>query len=328
MSGNLFARELEELATNSSFVFGPLPEWLQMQGSFRGLYVGRSLQSSPTTQFINMQTEGSGALIFSKHVLLSGSIGYVPLPSSLSPEQAKKLGNIISREHYIGFLPQKGWGIYFGLMDVAFGLRVPDHSAFIRSSTLLNINDQTHGILLHRDWQTGEIAFHGFLGKLWQERPSRQYGGSIFSEFEVGENFRVGGSLMVSASDFRKRQMLAGHSRLRMGKGSSLLAELGVYHQKLYNFDKSSLTDTTGLFSFLQSRHLFIKGFYGLVTFETYIESFKDGGGRIFRAGPSLEYLPFPKLEIRVDFFGTQVMGLSSITPSSYSAQVQTHVWL
>jgi hypothetical protein len=122
--------------------------------------------------------------------------------------------------------------------------------------------------------------------------------------------------------------MFATHTRFQMGKGSSMLAELGIFNQELSNFEKSSKSVTSGLFSFLQSRHLFTKGFYGLMTFETYIDDFRKGGNRIFRAGPSLEYLPFPKLEIRLDFFGSQVMGLSSITPSSFSAQVQTHVWL
>lgn len=328
MSGNLFGRDLEELATNSGFVFGPLPEWLQLQGSFRGLYVGRSLQQKPTAQFILMQSEGSATVIFSKKLMASATLGYVPLPASLSPTEADDLGNLISREHYIGILPEKGWGVYLGLMDIAFGLRVPDHNAFIRSAQLLNINDQTHGLLVHRDWQRGELAVHGFLGRLFDDQRNRSRGASLMTEFEVAEHFRLGGSFLASFSRFRERQMLASHSRIQMGKGSSLLAELGLSRQRLYTFDKSSKTDSTGLFSFIQSRHLFTKGFYGLMTFETYISDFREGSARVFRAGPSLEYLPFPKMEIRVDFFGTQVMGLSSVSPSSYSAQVQTHVWL
>ncbi|MBM4316319.1 MAG: hypothetical protein FJ116_02430 [Deltaproteobacteria bacterium] len=330
MSGNLFGQKLEQLAEGSGFLFGigSLPEWLQLQGSYRGLYVGRSLQATPSTRYLVMQAEGSIAMTFGKKFRASASVGYVPLPPSLSESQAKQLGNTISREHYIGFLPEKGVGIYVGLMDTAFGLRVPDHNAFIRSVQLLNINDQTHGILFHRDWAKGEFAIHGFMGKLFQESNARQKGGSIFSEFEVLENFRAGASLLYTFSDFRKRQMFAGHGRLQMGKGSSLLAEIGIFNQELSSFDMSSKTQNTGIFSFLQSRHLFVKGFYGLMTFENYIETFSQGGSRVYRAGPSLEYLPFPKIEIRVDFLGTQVMGLTSITPSSYTAQVQSHVWL
>lgn len=328
MAGNLFGQDLESLADSSGFLYMTLPEWLQLQGSYRGLYLGRSLQAKPTTQWITMQAEASGTLIFSKQFLASGSIGYAPLPASLTAAQKKELGNVVSREHYLGFLPQKGWGIYAGLMDVTFGLRVPDHNAFIRSALLLNINDQTHGVLLHRDWEKGTLSIHAFLGRLFDDSHARQKGGSLVTEFEVGENFRIGGSLLYSTSDFRTRQMLATQTRVQMGKGSSLLGEVGLFHQDLFTPDKSVKTSTSGFFSFLQSRHLFAKGFYGLTTFETYVDSFKEGGNRIFRAGPSLEYLPFPKLEIRLDFFGTQVMGLTFITPSSYTAQVQTHVWL
>ncbi|NDG27623.1 MAG: hypothetical protein EB120_10685 [Proteobacteria bacterium] len=271
-----------------------------------------------------MQADGAAIVTFSKQLFASASAGYVPLPASLSESQKASLSHIISREHYLGLRPAKGHGIYAGLMDVAFGLRVPDHNAFLRANTLLNMNDQTHGLLYHYDWEQGELALHFFLGKLNQDSASRQKGGTLYSEFLVDENFRLGGSLWYSESSFRSRQMLATHMRMQAGKGSSLLAEVGIFRQSL-----SSSTDSSiGLFSFLQSRHLFFRGFAGLMTFEAYLDRFAEGGIRTFRAGPSLEYLPFPQCEIRADFLGSQNQGLNTVAPNSYLLQVQTHVWL
>lgn len=324
IAGNFFDADAELLATQSGFVFGPLPEWLQLQGSYRGLYLTRGLESNPQSNWISMQAEGSATVSFSKELLASATVGYTPLPSNLSPSQAAEIGNLISREHYLGVLPEKGWGVYLGLMDPAFGLRIPDHNAFIRSNLLLNINDQTHGVLVHHDWQQGEAALHLFAGKLFQESERRQKGLSFVSEFLLAENTRAGISGWYSTSDFRSRQMAAGHLRMQVGRGSSLIAELGSFRETRSNQDNS----TVGLFSFLRSRHLLTKGLFGLMTFETYFSDISKGSARFFRAGPSLEFLPFQKVELRVDFSGTQTMGTPSVAFPTYNLQVQTHVWL
>jgi len=324
ISGNLFRSDLETLGNQSGFILGTFSEQVQLQSSFRGLFLTRNLENNPQPTWLTMQAESSVSISFSKKLLASGTLGYTPLPKNLSPSQAEELGHLISREHYIAFLPEKGWGIYLGLMDAAFGLRVPDHNAYIRSNLLLNINDQTHGVLLHRDWEKGEIAFHLFAGKLFQESERRQKGASIMSEFSVGEHARLGFSGWFSTSDFRTRQMLASHLRMQIGKGSSLISELGTFRETLTSSNK----DTLGLYSFLQSRHLFTQGLFGLMTFESYFTDLNQGQSRFFRAGPSIEYLPFPRLELRLDFLGTQMMGSSAVSPPTYMIQVQTHVWL
>jgi len=324
ISGNLFGAEPEALANHSAFVFGPLPEWLQLQLNYRGLYLRQGLQAQARSRWIHMQADGAVALSFGKKLVAVASGGYVPLPESLSPAEKDRLGNLISREHYVGITPEKGLGFYVGLMDVAFGLRIPDHNAYIRSTQYLNINDQTHGILFHRDWQTGELGIQAFLGKFQQEAAVRQKGLSLFSEFEVGVNSRGGFSFLISQSEFRARQMLAIHGRFQMGKASSLVAQLGLFRQTLSGIDSYHL----GSVSLVQSRHQLVRGLFALTTFEHYVENLKDGSTRLFRAGPSLEYLPFSKVELRMDFLATQSMGLPSVAPSSYLIQVQTHVWI
>lgn len=324
ISGNLFGRDPETLGTHSAFILGPLPEELQLQMAYRGLWIDPDLQAHSGTRFIHMQAEGAGAILFSKKLMASGSIGYVPLPRNLSAAQQQSVSNVISREHYVGYTPQKGMGFYLGLMDIAFGLRVPDHNAYIRSTQFLNINDQTHGLLFHRDWDSGELGLHLFLGKLHQESTIRQKGVSLFSEFAMGENIRWGFSCLASGSNYRSRQMLASHGRFKIGEGSALLAELGIFRQTLSSSDNPKF----GSFSLVQSRHKFLKGIFGLMTFEHFIENLKESSTRFLRAGPSLELLPFPQLEFRIDFLGTYSARENSQSSNSYLLQVQTHVWL
>jgi len=315
ISGNLFGKSKEDLANSSSFPLLPTSDSFSAQASYRGLYLRETQGEATFSQWIHMQAEAAGAISFSKKFMAAGSVGYVPLPENF-PESERTLSNqIISREHYLAYIPKKGRGFYLGLMDVAFGLRIPDHNAFIRSTTFLNINDQTHGLLFHEESDTSVFGLHLFLGKLSQDSSLRQKGASLFSEFSVGENQRIGASLYASESDFRSRQMIAFHSRHQLGKGSSLLAELALVRQSLNLFPATGI----GSLSFFQYRQLISRGFFGLLTVEHFFNGLTEDGGKFIRFGPSIEYLPMPRVELRFDF-------LKDL--DSFQFLGQTHIWL
>jgi len=314
IAGNLFRQSPEDLSDSSAFLFLPTSNSFSLQASYRGLYLRETQGEKTASRWIHMQAELATAITFSKKLAAVGSVGYVPLPESLPESERTIAKHIISREHYLAYTPKKGRGFYFGLMDVAFGLRVPDHQAFIRSATLLNINDQTHGILFHEESDKSAFGVHLFLGKLSQDSSLRQRGASLFSEFSIGENQRIGASLYASESDFRSRQMVAFHSRHQLGKGSSLLAELALVRQSLKLFPAQGI----GSLSFFQYRQLVTRGLFGLFTLEHFLNGLSEGGGTFLRFGPSIEYLPTSKVELRFDF-------LKSL--DSFQFLGQTHIW-
>src|SRR5690606_24128678 len=135
--------------------------------------------------------------------------------------------NYRSREHYIGYRFTPKFGIYVGLMDKVFGIRIPDHIAFSRSTNGLAMNDQSHGVLVHTGGEKWELGLNAFVGNLSQDAELRQVGGSAKFEYDVASKMRIGASVLSSKSDFLEMYVNAFHGKFGVGKGSALMVEIG-----------------------------------------------------------------------------------------------------
>ena len=276
-----------------------------------------------------MQAEGSVILQFfdDHHLYLVGTAGYIPPPIELAPDQQAGQSTFISREHYVAyrwnFTDTESLGFYVGFMDPSFGIHVPDHEAFLRSETFLNQNDQTHSIKLDYETPKLEIQLQGMLGNLYQESDVRPKGVTATGEYEIAKDFRLGGSLWYTNSDFRNRGMEAIHARIGYPEGNSVLAQVGLIQDS-----PAEQEEQTEGYVFVQSCYRLARGLNLLSTFEYYSPEFFDSAERTFRFGPSLQYLPFQRLELRVDLEDTHQTGVAPISPDTYTFLGQVHVWL
>ncbi len=316
----------EVLASQSGFL-GPLgepPSWLRFSGGYRGMLLTTQLEDSPAQRWIHMQAEGTAVVkLWRDRVLASSTFGYVPVPQAIPSVQKSSTSSLISREHYLGFRPLPMVGVYAGFLDHAFGIRVPDHSAYIRSKTLTGMNDQTHGVLLYGNLGHWEGGIHFVLGNLFQDSSLRQKGITTMVEYEALENVRLGVSALLTGSDFRTRKMLAIHSRVGIPKGHSLLAEVGIAREIT-----PVPSDKLGDFVFLQAMIRLARGWYCLMTAEQFAEDFYSEGARLYRVGPSVQYLPTQRVELRMDLTMTRTLGLTTINPDALALMTQLHLWL
>lgn len=324
ISGNLFNQSILQLEKFSEFPVRSFSEKLEFQTSFRGLWLARNIQSSvPSSSWITMQADLAARLHLSSQLQLVGSLGYVPPPRRGSDSSFGFQEYLISREHYLAYRPNREIGIYIGFLDPVFGLRIPEHNSYIRASLLLNINDQVHGILTHYLGKTADFYLHLIAGNFYQDSAIRPRGISSQVDFEITEAIRLGASVWWSKSDFRERQMIAAHAKTKLATGSSLLLQTSFFRQFL-----SLRESEIGSADFAQIRLLLVKGLFGLFTFEHFIPDFKINPTHFFRLGPSLEYLPFPKLEIRADFLASKSLDNIGENPTDINFQLQTHWWL
>lgn len=324
ISGNLFNQSIQDLENFSEFPVRPFSEKLDFQTSFRGLWLARNIQSSdPSSNWITMQADLAARLHLTSQLQVVGSLGYVPPPRRGSSSSFDFKDTLISREHYVAYRPKRSIGFYAGFLDPVFGLRIPEHNSYIRASLLLNINDQVHGLLTHYSRKTADFYLHLFAGNLYQDSSIRPRGISSQVDFEISEAIRLGASVWWSKSDFRDRKMIAAHMKAKLAKGSSLLLQTSIFRQVL-----SLKEPEIGSADFAQIRILFRKGIFGLFTFEHFIPDFKINPTHFFRLGPTLEYLPFPKLEIRADFLASKSFDNIGENPIDINFQLQTHWWL
>jgi hypothetical protein len=316
----------ERLGQTSGFLGAiRLPEWIRPGANYRGLYLRQNLTSAdPLSRWITMLAEGNLVLRTKKERFLAvGRLAYIPVPETIPAAQKNAARNLISREHYVGSRITRSLGLYLGMMDTAFGIRVPDHTAYLRSMTLLNQADQSHTLMIHYGAKSMDAAVQLLAGNLYQSTDLRMQGASGIFEVDLGKDSRWGLSAYAASNDYRSRWMGAAHGRVGFFGNAALLGQVGLIGET-----PVGQTSRRGGYFFGQYSAPLVRGFNTLMTTEFYTADLNRDVERRFRAGPSIQYLPMQRLELRVDLLGTRSTGAARLQPDSFTLQSQVHVWL
>jgi hypothetical protein len=316
----------EQIAKNSDFFMGKSEitekkKWFRPSASYRGLYISRDFnKDSKQNDYITMDASVAAAMTFYDEKLIAvGQIGYAPTPITVKA-RGDELEEYRSREYYVGYRLEKEIGIYAGLMDKVYGIRVPDHRAYSRQLTANDQNDQTHGVLAHYSVDPIEFGVHAFIGNMVQDADLRQRGISAQFEYSTSTYTRVGASFISSRSDFKDVTAQAVHLRAGAGKGNSVMLEIGEVQTLAQGKDK-----VQGRYMFLQNHLNFRRGLYGLMTVEANQNNIEN---RDFTArfGPGVQWFPTYRVEVRTDLYNTKSYGTAAIQ-DTWTAMGQLHLW-
>lgn len=315
----------EEIAEHSGFLgSAELPAWLRPSLSYRGLYLIRDFSSANEEHEAIHMNAGIGLVakfLNRDKLTLVAQFAYAPRPRVLGPEE--KVDLYRSREHYVGYRLSREWGVYVGLMDKVFGIRVPDHIAYSRVITGLNQNDQSHGVLLHYSSQKLEFGLQPFVGNLVQDKELRQQGLSAMAEVPVTARARLGASALSSSSDFVDMLMYAAHSRIGVENGHSVMLEIGEVNRKT----KQSGQSNKSHYLFTQSHYRILRGLWGFLTIEALRPDFNAKSYQ-YRLGPGIQFFPVQRLELRSDLYRTTRVSAEGSETVSWDLAAQIHVWL
>ena len=314
----------EKVAYMSGFLFRkPKQDWFRTQLNYRGFQVVQNPGSSRTEQkkWINMQADARAILKFGQNDRFVAvlNFGYAPLPAGADEDESEWR----SREHYIGYRVTPKVGLYAGLMDKAFGVKVIEHIAFSRQAPEVTQNDQTHGVMAHYLGEKWEGFAHGFVGSLTQDDDLRMKGGSLMFERTTFDIHRLGAGVMKSSNQYQDLLSYEVHARLNLKEGSALLAELGQVDRKTEN----ASDDRTMRYGLLQTYLRPFRGFYFLTNVEYFKKDIKEDEYTV-RWGPGIQAFPIQKLELRFDMYNTRNFSPDSSTRDSWMYLFQTHVWL
>ncbi len=315
----------EELAEYSGFLGKTtiLPDWLRPHFKYRGLQLRSPLERTPVVRWIDMQFDGGLTLTDPDGKwVATATVGLLPTNTPRFKSQASA-SRMISREHYAGYRFKDGLGFYFGKMDHAFGLRVPDHISFSREKTLMAQNDQTYGLLAHTASGKWEGAVQGFFGNLAQDALLRQRGITLTTEYELIEHMRLGASFLNSSGSFRSRRMASVHTRIGSGEGSALLAEAGVIREA-----PIAAGAKLGRYVLLQGHYRIVRGFHWVMTGEHYTDDTLNSVARLYRLTTGPQWFPVQRLEFRLEVQGARTTGVPAFGADTFSLLSQVHVWL
>ncbi|MFN0063088.1 MAG: hypothetical protein ACKVPX_11305 [Myxococcaceae bacterium] len=131
----------------------------------------------------------------------SASVGYAirgALPAALSGGETN---NIVSREHWVGLASEdESFRVRVGRMTLPFGLRVAEHTLWVRRATRTDLNEQQqHGVAVN---YTGEVLRGEVMAILgnYQLRPDtfRERGVSGFVEWAPLPTLAIGASTLLT----------------------------------------------------------------------------------------------------------------------------------
>ena len=161
--------EAAEPGAGGKFAWGavPLPEWLDLGGTWRIMSMTQRLGDAPLThQFVYMQQD-LNASIQAGHFVASGSLGYEPKGGLYAAITNGTEENIVSRYHWLGYrFDEEGTMLLrAGRMNVPFGIRDVFHTLTIRTATRTNIDDnQQDGIAFSYSGGNVRAEIMGILG--------------------------------------------------------------------------------------------------------------------------------------------------------------------
>ena len=316
----------EEIAEKSGFLFRkPKQDWFRTQINYRRFKLTRNPGSNEKTDlWITMQADARAIIKFGEKDRFVAVYNYGQIPPRIGapPGEANK-EEWKSREHYLGYRLNPRLGLYAGLMDKVFGVRVVEHIAFSRTQTQNNQSDQTHGVAMHFLTDNWEGGVHGFVGNLDQNEDLRMKGGSTMIERTVGSTHRVGASYMNSSNSSFSQQNVSVHARLNLKEGSSIIGEIGQIQKEI----KATQTKVDSRYGLIQTYLRPTRGIYVYNNIE-YLKSDLSNENFTVRWGPGVQVFPVQKIELRADIYNTRAFGTEVSTPDSWVLLLQTHLWL
>lgn len=316
----------EDLAKNSSFTFRePVPRFFHPSFKYRELYLTANPGGESMRRRYVMQADLGAALHFDSEdrFIFVGSVGYTRIPINTSIKEDAWNYNLLSREHYLRM--QFGDHHFFslGLTDIAYGLRLADHTAVNRSGLGLDQNSQVHGLLYNYITDKVTWGLHGFAGNQMRDEILRLTGASTTFEYLIQEKITVGFSALGGSTQVNKLSLLGLHSRIGVGKGSSLMTEWGVKRS-----EPKGAEATTGAYGILVGTMRLFRGF----DFESQVEMFKasmeESADENYRYSFGFIYFPFQRVELRVNATDARRFSPAQVKGDAWSLQSQLHLSL
>jgi len=277
------ASETEEPESERAFsdpffgLFG-LPESILLGGSFRLATIYND-EAETTIRPFPMQLDLYGELRVSQSFRAQASLGVSKVKAGSPHGRAAQITTnqgdgfrVISRTHWLAF--DFGGGnhtIRAGRMNLPFGVRIPEHTMWIRERTETDReSDQQHGLALAMNFEKVRFELMGIAGN-YQSSPDefRERGYSGYLELMIGDRAAFGLSSLVTYAKNDRLSPSDNRSTTRQAHGTFVRAGIGEMLAVLAEVDMVTRSRRElGYTGFLQLDFEFAQGVHLIGTLE------------------------------------------------------------
>jgi hypothetical protein len=179
----------------------PLPAVVDVQadGRLAWLRVAPPSPAPATSRFVLMQSDLAGAIKLD-HLRAAASVGYVHEGALGASVTHGAEDRVVSRYHWAGAsFDDDKLLVRAGRMPIPFGLRMMEHTMWVRSATRTDINaSQSHGLAMSLSTGSVRGELMAVAGNLQLAPPSlRERGYAGFLEYTPGPSFAAGASSAI-----------------------------------------------------------------------------------------------------------------------------------
>jgi hypothetical protein len=309
-----------------------LPEWLQLGGDFRVAALANDVGSTDGTEFAAFPMQADvGAAIKSGALRLVGYLGARGRVRSGAPTSTDSSGSMvespslasyfISREHYVMYQPDEAAGIYVraGRFAAPYGLRLADHTAYVRRYLGYNLLEETYGIGVGYLADAVEIHATGFVYDPLQGGPRKEVGGAVLVEMQPGDAV-IGFSARASKASTDTRLQAGAHAKLWIENAKLLVqGEIDGVHQ---SFDAGGARNQ--LAAYVGPVLIPTKGLYTGVAYQAFAEDLAVHSVLHQGIDAWASYLPRAHFEIMLNARGQRI----GPQEHAYLAMLQLHYYL
>jgi hypothetical protein len=217
---------------NGAFLHGlwTPPKSFQLGADYRGAAIAKKVWDEADYLGFPMQADVYGRAAVGD-VSLAFTVG---MRGAAREPRDSVLSRMVSREHYLMWQPSsRGWYARVGRFFPVYGLRLADHTAYVRRYLGLHTLEESYGVgvgKVESDWEVHATAF--VAPPLWGV--SDDSGAAIYYERRIGDTGAWGAQARVSVSDHESRYLAGGVFKWFLeGPEILLLAELDAGAQRV-----------------------------------------------------------------------------------------------
>lgn len=309
------------------FLFGavPLPEALALQADVRGLVI----PDPSNVQAILMQSDLRAAVMTEK-VLASASVGAVSKGASAAQISGGDDWNLVSREYWVGYVPNKSFVVRAGRMNLPFGLRTEDHILDVRAATRTDLNaQQSTGVALFYNSRKWRAEVMGIAGN-YQVRPDafRERGYSLYAAYAPSTTLELGVSSLFTTA---KADVITLGPRTRLAEGAFARwaphPKLVVMAEADLLLDRQDGASATGFVSTAILDYEPVQGLHLQAIGEQCDDDLGDSAGSTISGTGAAQWFFLPHADLRLDAGYGTVWCTPGVAPSPFGL-VQAHFFL
>ncbi len=248
--------------------------------------------------------------------------GAANVPESMASETTEPslASYVISREHYVMWKPdEEGAYVRAGRFAAPYGLRLSDHTAYVRRYLGYNLLEETYGLGGGYLGEIVEIHATAFVYDPLQGATRKEVGSALMVEAQPGQSLVIGASARAGIAE-TKRLSAGVHAKLWL-ESANLLFQ-GEIDGVREIFDGSGARNQ--LAAYVGPVWIPARGVYAGVAYEAFAEDLKYRGVLRQAADAWLSIIPRAHFEVMVSGRGQRI----GPDEHAYLGMLQLHYWL